>query len=1003
MSGNIHMNRKTIKRRILFTLLPGIIFLASCAQPLANFSETGPGGTPGTVTIRLSLGTGLARTAVPTITPGFYVVRITNTLDTVTYGSGSGTSGIVSVSFSAPLDATVSLVNIIAEAYDEEYGLLLAQGKEESFPSSNLGDSPITVTLNLVDPGPGTGDISLTFRFEEPIDPDDAVAAVEAHLYPSYDPDGTPFTDEWTPYSKRFTLGNGISDPPSDDGYRQITFEAADVPTGNAALSLWFYRKDGSLIKVFDDLGVLVYKNLTTNKWIVDDALVSSFDLTAENFLSSDATLLMPTGIIVGSAFGTLSPAFNSGTYHYGGLTGTGSLTLGFTLGKAGQTYALEVNGTVLASPSVTHTGDVYSASITGLTLQFNKVTIIVSAPDQLHSSRYTLDYTNGSSPTTVYYVSPGGTGNGLSLASPLGSVQAAVTAIRTAYADIGDPWPGKSTVSIEPAVIIVSGEVTGTASTNGLVDISDTGLYDTLPPIILQGNPDNPGTLDADELNRVLYIKNANVRLGDSLTLTGGRHPDDNDDGGGVKVVNGTFTMSGGTISGNIAYWGSGVSLDSGTFTMTGGSITGNGDSSFEDSDAGGVGVFVGGTFKMSGGTISNNIMGQGKGGGVLVPFGGTFTMTGGTISGNKFLSESPSQGGGVYVENDDDFTISGGSISGNIAYYGSGVYLNSGIFTMSGGSISGNGDISFGGWGSGGVGVYVGGTFNMSGGTISNNIIQEGWGGGVRVGRVLVDDEWVGGTFNMTGGTISGNKVLGVASGKGGGGLYIQGGAQFIMSGGSIIGNRADEHGGGMFIDDGSKFSMKGGSISGNTTNGLGGGVMLLGLGEYTMEGGIISGNTSASGGGVHLHGDLQFTMDGGTISGNTASNDGGGVNVASGNGKFTMNGGSISGNTAGSGGGVRVNGAIEMSGSAKIVNNPVYLTSGHFVTVTETMDTDGGAVLDSEDTGPGTVLIKGAASPPYTTAHILIQSDVDKFSHVDTSKTLIFDSGSEEGKIQ
>jgi hypothetical protein len=68
---------------------------------------------------------------------------------------------------------------------------------------------------------------------------------------------------------------------------------------------------------------------------------------------------------------------------------------------------------------------------------------------------------------------------------------------------------------------------------------------------------------------------------------------------GGGVYVQNGSFTMSGGKISGNTAQRsGGGVSVSGGTFTMTGGVISGNTAQS-----GGGVGVY--GSFAKSGGTI--------------------------------------------------------------------------------------------------------------------------------------------------------------------------------------------------------------------------------------------------------------------------------------------------------------------------------------------------------------------------------------------------------------
>jgi hypothetical protein len=86
---------------------------------------------------------------------------------------------------------------------------------------------------------------------------------------------------------------------------------------------------------------------------------------------------------------------------------------------------------------------------------------------------------------------------------------------------------------------------------------------------------------------------------------------------------------------------------------------ITGN-----TSSGSNGAGVNVGGTFTMNGGTISGNISTNsdtGSGGGVAV-FGGTFIMKGGTISGNT----SAGSGGGVNV-NSGTIRIINGTIYGN------------------------------------------------------------------------------------------------------------------------------------------------------------------------------------------------------------------------------------------------------------------------------------------------------------------------------------------------
>ena len=227
---------------------------------------------------------------------------------------------------------------------------------------------------------------------------------------------------------------------------------------------------------------------------------------------------------------------------------------------------------------------------------------------------------------------------------------------------------------------------------------------------------------------------------------------------GGGVYISgNSTFTMNGGTISGNTA-------------TSNGG------------------GVFVdGGTFTMNGGTISGNTANFDGGGVELV--NGTFTMTGGTISGNSAYD----WGGGVYVRNNSTFTMEGGTITDNTAKtFGGGVYVAYGTFTMSGGTISNNSAVyNDDGGNGGGVGVNNYGTFTMNSGTISGNTAANGGGVGV--------DNY--GTFTMNGGTISGNTTVNYG---GGGGIYCGSGCSLTLNSSSVItGNKAYGQGGGIYLE--------------------------------------------------------------------------------------------------------------------------------------------------------------------------------------------------------
>ena len=289
------------------------------------------------------------------------------------------------------------------------------------------------------------------------------------------------------------------------------------------------------------------------------------------------------------------------------------------------------------------------------------------------------------------------------------------------------------------------------------------------------------------------------------------GKITHNNAKGSGVYNI-GTFTMNGGTISGNNAEYGGGVNNNNGTFIMNGGTISGN------KANYNGCGVDNSGTFTMKDGTISENkAIRDGNieshGGGVYNHNNGTFTMEGGTISGNK-----ADYGGGV--ENNRFFTMKGGTISGNNATFGGGVE-NSGTFTMKDGTIFGNEAKVYGG----GVENYNG-TFTMTEGTISGN--EADYGGGVENNN---------GTFTMNGGTISGNEA------DYGGGVENVG--TFTMTEGTISGNNATWDGGG--VDNYETFTMTEGTIKDNTASRKGSGV--YSNYSFVKEGGEIDGSIEYS----------------------------------------------------------------------------------------------------------------------------------------------------------
>ena len=250
----------------------------------------------------------------------------------------------------------------------------------------------------------------------------------------------------------------------------------------------------------------------------------------------------------------------------------------------------------------------------------------------------------------------------------------------------------------------------------------------------------------------------------GGSITGNSIRESENNGSGGGVHVASGSFTMYGGSISGNAANGsGSGVyvAADS-AFTLYGGSIKDNKElitDSFgiETLAQNGGGVSCAGTFTMTGGVISGNAADK-NGNGVYVAENAEFTMSGGTIAENAGAEENAEQnGGGVY--NEGTFLLNDGTIRKNKALAGGGVY-NKGAFTMSGGSICGNQAYNTGAFGTAyGGGVYNQKTFKMSGGSITDNLAEGNAncrGGGVCNWRYDQTD----GVFEVSGKvTITGN----------------------------------------------------------------------------------------------------------------------------------------------------------------------------------------------------------------------------------------------------
>ncbi|MCD8116203.1 MAG: InlB B-repeat-containing protein [Oscillospiraceae bacterium] len=178
---------------------------------------------------------------------------------------------------------------------------------------------------------------------------------------------------------------------------------------------------------------------------------------------------------------------------------------------------------------------------------------------------------------------------------------------------------------------------------------------------------------------------------------------------------------------------------------------------------------------------------------------------------------------------------------------------------------------------------------------------------------------------------GTITGGKATTTATGKYGGGVYVNSGAVFTMISGTISGNTAT-YGGGIYVTGGT-FTMTGGSVSGNTGSNCGGVYIASGTAKISGNASITGNTASALGGGLYISGSSVVTLSGNaTVSNNFAgktTGQGGGVYIYSGTLILSGNA-SVTGNTAGTttgghGGGVFIKaGTLTMSDNASITGN-------------------------------------------------------------------------------
>ena len=333
-----------------------------------------------------------------------------------------------------------------------------------------------------------------------------------------------------------------------------------------------------------------------------------------------------------------------------------------------------------------------------------------------------------------------------------------------------------------------LNGKVLKMTGTGSVIEVQNSGNL-----TLTDSNSNETHKFSIDESTRLWILdETSGTNTVNGGVITGGNANANNNDGGGVRIVSGTFTMTGGNIVGCTAYAGGGVDVG-GTFTMTGGSIAG---CVATGASGGGVYVETGGIFEMSGGSIAGCTVASKRayGGGICNT--GTTTLSGSAKIQNCHV-QSTVHGGGI--ESAGVLTVNGNvEITGctmgmtpDAMYFNNGT-VSGGIFdgkvtkldgTISGGRFDGE-VINRGGAISGGT--FSGAVENAAKGKITDGTFTET--STVNNKGTIEKGEFSGTVENQTGGTIGGGTFSGTVTNNG----TINGGTfavTFDTKGGSIV----------------------------------------------------------------------------------------------------------------------------------------------------------------------------------------------------------------------
>ncbi len=362
---------------------------------------------------------------------------------------------------------------------------------------------------------------------------------------------------------------------------------------------------------------------------------------------------------------------------------------------------------------------------------------------------------------------------------------------------------------------------------------------------------------------------------------------------GGAIALLYSTSTVTGGTFSGNSAYFGGAIQQNAGTLTVTGSYFTGNS-------------------------SVGEETTAYSPGGGALELHSGAET----NVSGSTFTANTAMYGGAIY---NDTFktavstaSVTDGVFDRNSATLKGGAIYNYANLTLTDSVFSGNFIVedeettwvSFGG----AIANTLNGTLTVTGGKFTSN---SGVQGGAIATFITYGSEDTA-DLTVTNADFAGNEAMY------GGGIYIQTGKAdaTTVTGGTFTANSAS-YGGGAICRCYGVLTVTGSEFAGNSAGNDGGAISFWDSWDTTtsVTDAKFTGNTAPYGGAIsHSWASSPIAITGSTFTANGGKKtlQGGAIwNDSYSTGVVTISGCTFDGNTAAEGG------AVYNAGNMKLEN--------------------------------------------------------------------------------